>query len=83
MCQCGAVLLDYGIPVISGYEVAFEIRRLRSEPVVIMVFGSEVTARKLTMVDAFIPKLEATRELLPIAKPCRRSRDALHKEKGR
>ena len=48
-----------------------------------MVSGSDVTARKLTMVDAFIPKLEATRELLPIAKPCRRNRDALHKEKGR
>ena len=84
MCQCGAVLLDYGIPVISGYEVAFEIKRLRSEPAVIMVSGSEVTARKTTMVDAFIPKLEPTRELLSmIAEPYGRNGDALHKGKGR
>ena len=41
----------------SGYEVVLEIKRLRSEPVVIMVSGSEVTARKVTMVDAFILKL--------------------------
>jgi CheY-like chemotaxis protein len=57
MCQCDAVLLDYEMPVMSGYEVVLEIKRLRSEPVVIMVSGSEVTARKVTMVDAFILKL--------------------------
>jgi DNA-binding response OmpR family regulator len=83
MCQCDAVLLDYEMPVMSGYEVVLEIKRLRSEPVVIMVSGSEVTARKVTMVDAFIPKLEPTRELLPlIAEPRGRNRDALHKGKG-
>jgi DNA-binding response OmpR family regulator len=57
MCHCDAVLLDYEMPVMSGYEVVLEIKRLRSEPVVIMVSGSEVTARKVTMVDAFILKL--------------------------
>jgi CheY-like chemotaxis protein len=38
------VLLDYEMPVMSGYEVAVEIKRPRSDPVVIMVSGSEVTA---------------------------------------
>jgi CheY-like chemotaxis protein len=82
--QCDAVLPDYEMPVMSGYEVAFEIKHLRLDPVVIMLSGSEVTARKVSMVDAFIPKLEQTRELLPmIAEPCGRNRDALHKGKGR
>jgi hypothetical protein len=36
------------------------------------------------MVDAFIPKLEAARELLPlIVELCGRNRDALHKGEGR
>jgi CheY-like chemotaxis protein len=80
MCKCDAVLLDYEMPVMNGYEVASEIKRLRPELIVIMVSGSEVPVSALTKVDAFVPKLEATRELLPmIAELCGRNREAQHK----
>ncbi len=75
ICKCDAVLLDYDMPVMNGCEVASEIKRLRPELIVIMVSGSEVPVTALTMVDAFIPKLEAIRELLPaITELCGRNR---------
>lgn len=76
ICKCDAVLLDYDMPVMNGCELASEIKRLRPELVVIMVSGREVPVSALTMIDAFIPKLEAIRELLPaITELCGRNRD--------
>jgi CheY-like chemotaxis protein len=76
MCKCDAVLLDYQMPGMNGYEVAFEIKRVRPELMVILLSGSEVPIHALALVDAFIPKLEASRELLPmIAALCSRIRD--------
>jgi CheY-like chemotaxis protein len=80
LCKCDAVLLDYDMPAMNGCEVASEIKRLRPELIVIMVSGSEMPVSALTAVDAFIPKLEVIRELLPaIAELCGRSRGRRHK----
>jgi CheY-like chemotaxis protein len=77
MCKCDAVLLNYELPVMNGYEVAFEIKRVRPELMIVMVSGSEVPVHALTMVDAFVPKLDAHRDLLPmIAELCSQARDA-------
>ncbi|SRR5258706_1244225 len=76
MCDCDAVLVDYEMPVMNGSEVAFEIKRIRPELMVIMLSGSEVPTHAMGLVDAFVPKLEASRELLPmIAELCRRPLD--------
>jgi DNA-binding NtrC family response regulator len=77
MCECDAVLLDYEMPTMNGHEVALEIKRVRPELVVILLSGSEVPTYALAMVDAFVPKLEASRDLLPIiAELCSRPREA-------
>jgi CheY-like chemotaxis protein len=76
MCDCDAVLVDYEMPVMNGSEVAFEIKRIRPELMVIMLSGSEVPTHAMGLVDAFVPKLEASRELLPmIAELCSRPLD--------
>jgi CheY-like chemotaxis protein len=73
MCDCDAVLLDYEMPVMNGNQVASEIKRVRPELALIMLSGSEVPSDALGLVDAFVPKLEASRELLPlIAELCSR-----------
>jgi CheY-like chemotaxis protein len=66
MCECDAVLLDYDAPVIDGFEVASQIKRVTPEPPVILLSGQEVPPRMLELVDAYVPKLEASRELLPM-----------------
>lgn len=85
ICKCDAVLLDYDMPVMNGSEVASEIKRLRPELIVIMVSGSEMpVSAALAAVDAFIPKLEVIRELLPvIAELCGRGRGQRHKARVR
>jgi CheY-like chemotaxis protein len=76
MCKCDAVLLDYEMPGIKGHEVAVEIKRVRPELKVILLSGSEVPTQALAVVDAFVPKLEASRELLPVtAELCSRPHD--------
>ena len=64
-CKFDAVLLDYEMPGMNGCDVAFEIKRLRPELVVILLSGSEVPTYALGVVDAFILKLEASRTLVP------------------
>jgi len=82
MCKCDAVLLDYEMPGMNGHEVALEIKRLRPELMVILLSGSDVPIQALTAVDAFIPKLDASRELLPvIAALCGRGRDSEQEQK--
>jgi len=80
MCKCDAVLLDYEIPAVNGHEVASEIRLVRPELIVILLSASEVPTQALALVDAFVPKLEASRQLLPmIAELCNQSQDARYK----
>ena len=74
MCKCDAVLLDYEMPEMNGHEVAFEIKRVRPELMVILLSGTEVPMQALALVDAFVPKLEASQQLLPmIAELCSRT----------
>ena len=83
MCKCDTVLVDYEMPGMTGYEIAVAIRRVRPELMVILLSGSEVPTHALTVVDAFVPKLEATRQLLPmVAALCSRSRDPQQKQEG-
>jgi CheY-like chemotaxis protein len=80
MCQCDAVLLDYEMPGMNGHEVALEIKRVRPELVVILLSGSEVPTHALALVDAFVPKLEASGQLLPmIANLCCRTQNVRRK----
>jgi CheY-like chemotaxis protein len=65
-CNCDAVLLDYEMPGMNGDEVALAIKRLRPELLVILLSGSDVPTHALASVDAFVPKLEASRQLLPV-----------------
>jgi CheY-like chemotaxis protein len=71
MCKCDAVLLDYEMPGMNGNQVALEIKRIRPDLMVILLSGSDVPTQALASVDAFVPKLEASRQLLPmIAEVC-------------
>lgn len=71
MCKCDAVLLDYEMPVMNGHEVAVEIKRIRPELGVILLSGSDVPTDALALFDGFVPKLEASQQLLPmIAEIC-------------
>jgi CheY-like chemotaxis protein len=60
-----AVLLDYHMPEMNGHDVASEIRRLRPKTRVVMVSGGVVPEETTRLVDAVVPKDEASRELLP------------------
>jgi len=76
MCQCDAVLLDYEMPGMNGHDLAIEIKRVRPELMIVLFSGSEVPACTLPLVDAFLPKLDASRQLLPtIAAVCSKSHD--------
>ena len=80
MCQCDAVLLDYEMPGMNGHEVAVEIKRLRPELKLVLFSGSDVPTQALALVDAFVPKLEASKQLLPmIAELCSQARDGAEK----
>ncbi len=73
MYEFAAVLLDYSMPEMNGCDVAFEIKRVRPELGVILLSGSEVPTYALALVDAFILKPDASRELLPtVAALCSR-----------
>ena len=81
MCKCDAVILDYEMLGMNGQDLASKIRLIRPGLHVIMLSGSEVPTRALALVDAFVPKLEASRQLLPmIADLCSRSQDTKRKE---
>lgn len=65
MCKCDAVLVDYNMPGMNGQQVAAQIKRLRPDLMIILLSGSSVPNSALESVDAFVPKLEASRRLLP------------------
>ena len=82
-CKFDPVLLDYETPVMNRRDVAVEMKRVRPELAVILLPGSEVPTCALTLVDAFIPKLEASRALLPtIAALCEGIRYPKQKQQG-
>ena len=71
-CSCDAVLVDFDMPGMKGHEVAGAIKLVLPELMVILLSGSDVPTRALASVDAFVPKLEASRKLLPmITRLCR------------
>ena len=81
MCECDAVLLDYEMPVISGYEVASQIKNVNPDLIIILLSSSEVPTHALVLVDAVVPKLDASQQLLPvIAELCARSHDTRQKQ---
>jgi DNA-binding NtrC family response regulator len=81
MCECDAVLLDYEMPGMNVSEVALEMKRVRPELMIILLSGSEVPTPALALVDAFVPKLEASRQLRTmIAELCSRTPDAQQKQ---
>jgi two-component system response regulator CpxR len=83
MCKCDAVLLDYAMPGMSGHEVAVAIKLVRPTLVVILLSGSEVPTQTIALVDAFLPKLEASRHLLPmIAELCNWTQDAKRRQQS-
>ena len=82
-CKCDAVLLEYEMRGMKGHEVASEIKFLKPELAVILLSGREVPIRTLALVDAFVPKLEASRQLLPmIAELCSRSEKVKHRQES-
>jgi DNA-binding NtrC family response regulator len=83
MCHCDAVLLDQEMAGRHGHDIASEIKPIRPELIVILLSGSEVPMQALALVDAFRPKLETSRQLLPmIAELCGRSPDAKRKQES-
>ncbi len=83
MCQCDVVLLDYEMPEMNGHELASEIKRVKPELAIILVSGSEAPTHVLGLIDAYVPKLEASRQLLPaIAGLCSRPREAQRRQVG-
>jgi CheY-like chemotaxis protein len=81
MCECDAVLLDYEMPVISGYEVASQIKNVNPDLIIILLSSSEVPTHALVLVDAVVPKLDASQQLLPvIAELCARSHETRQKQ---
>ena len=82
-CYCDAVLLDYEMAGMNGHDIAFQIKLLKAELIVILLSGREVPTQALALVDAFVPKLETSRQLLPmIAALCSRSADAKRKQES-
>lgn len=66
MCEIDAVLLDYEMPGMNGDLIALEIKRRKPELRIILLSGSVVPSHALTLVDAFVHKVDASRELLPM-----------------
>ena len=80
-CMCDAVLLDYQMPGMNGHEVASEIRLVRPSLAIILFSGSEVPTQALALVDAFVPKVDSSQQLLPvIADLCSRKQRANRKQ---
>jgi CheY-like chemotaxis protein len=60
-----AVLVDYWMPEMNGHEFAHEIRRLRPETPIVMCSSSEIPEETRQLIDAFVSKNVAHKELLP------------------
>lgn len=74
MLKCDVVILEYDLPRMNGHEVAFRIKRLIPQQQIVLISGSDVPIHVLALVDAFVFKLDVSRELLPmIAALCSRT----------
>jgi two-component system, response regulator PdtaR len=83
MCKCDAILLDYEMRGMNGHEVASAIKLLSPGTAVILLSRCEVPMQALALVDAFVPKLEASQQLLPIiAQLCSRTQSAKHRQES-
>jgi two-component system response regulator CpxR len=83
MCRCDAVLLDYDMLAMNECEVASEIKLVRPELIVVLLSGSEVPIHVSALVDAVVPKLEASGLLLSrLAEFCSASQDVRHKQES-
>jgi CheY-like chemotaxis protein len=81
VCKCDAVPLEYEMSMLDGYEVSFQIKRASPKLTIILLSESEVPTDALALVDAVVPKLEASQQLLPmIAEHCSRNHDARQKQ---
>jgi CheY-like chemotaxis protein len=65
-CDCDAVLMDYDMTTMDGYDFALEIKRILPHMIIVMISGSDVPFYTLALVDALIPKVEIARELMPM-----------------
>ena len=82
-CTCDAVLLEYEMSGMNGHEVAAEIKLVKPKLAVILLSRREVPSRALALVDAVVPKLEASQQLLPvIADLCSRSQKSKHRRES-
>ena len=65
MFRFDAVLLDYHMPEMDGYQFAFAMRHVRPETPIVMFSSSEIPEEARKLVAAVVPKTEAVAELLP------------------
>lgn len=54
------------MPGMNGHEVASGIRLVRPSLAIILHSGSEVPTKALALVDAFVPKVDPSQQLLPV-----------------
>ena len=82
-CQCDAVILDYEMLGMNGHEVASEIKLVKPKLRVILLSRREVPVQALSLFDAFVPKLEASQQLLPmIAELCSLDGESTHRQQS-
>jgi DNA-binding response OmpR family regulator len=66
-CAITAVIVDYHMPEMNGFEVATEIKRVTPQvPIVMLSSDEEIPEHPLNAVDVFVSKNDAPSRLLPV-----------------